>query len=137
MGKDSKAAARDELLRQLEAENNKLQLLQSEHDNQSDAVQQLNLEMEALQQAIEQKHPKQIETSKLKDDKKWCRGQTKRGFGHRQLNGIITKDRAGTLPTDISSVEESFEVLSAPLKVKLLHAELTNRAKSHTAEHSI
>ena len=63
-----------------------------------------------------------------------------------QLNGIFTIDRAGTLPTDISSAEESFEVLSAPLKAKLLHAELTNRAKSlintslstiRTAEHSI
>ena len=63
-----------------------------------------------------------------------------------QLNGIFTIDREGTLSAGISSAEESFEVLSAPLKAKLLHAELTNRAKSlintslstiRTAEHSI
>ena len=76
MERDSIAAARDELLRQLEAESDKLQFLQSEHDKQSDAVQQLNLEMEALRlsfeeekAAIEQKHLKQIEASKSKDDK--------------------------------------------------------------------
>ena len=76
MERDSVAAARDELLRQLEAESKKLQLLQSEHDKQSGAMQQLNLEMEDLRcsfeeekAAIEKKHLDQIEASTSKDGK--------------------------------------------------------------------
>lgn len=63
-----------------------------------------------------------------------------------ELGAIFRIDREGTQSSDIAAAEQLFEVLSAPLKAKLLNAELTNRAKSlintslstiRTAEHSI
>ena len=63
-----------------------------------------------------------------------------------QLSSIFQVNREVTPSENVLSSEQLFEVLSAPLKAKLLHSELTNRAKSlintslsniRTAEHSI
>jgi hypothetical protein len=62
------------------------------------------------------------------------------------LATIFRMDPDAAQSTDISATEHLFEVSSAPLKAKLLHSELTTRAKSlintslsniRTAEHSI
>jgi hypothetical protein len=63
-----------------------------------------------------------------------------------QLSVIFQVDREAVHSSTVSTAEQIFEVRSAPLKAKLLHIELTNRAKSlintslsniRTAEHSI
>eukprot|EP00804_Cyclotella_cryptica_P024968 CCRYP_015508-RA/>CCRYP_015508-RA protein AED:0.06 eAED:0.06 QI:133/1/1/1/1/1/6/1103/1440 len=63
-----------------------------------------------------------------------------------QLSVIFRMAPETSPSSDTSSAEQLFEILSAPLKAKLLHAELTTRAKSlintslsniRTAEHSI
>jgi hypothetical protein len=83
-----------------------------------------------------------LKQKSAKGDKSIAEGE----LSDEQLSQIFQLDREGTTSNDVLLAEHSFELLSAPMKAKLLNAELTNRAKSliktcfsniRTAEHSI